>query len=419
VADNVTLNAGSGGAVVATDEVTRATVVQHVQYVKLMNGTDAAIDVIAGDATNGLDVDVTRSALPTGASTSANQTTIIGHLDGVEGLLTTIDADTGSIAGCVAGTELQVDIVGGGITGRAEDSAHSTGHEGVVILAVRRDTAAVGSDTDGDYSTFNVNSSGRLYTSATIDSALPAGTNNIGDVDVLSVVPGTGATALGKAEDAAHTTGDTGVAILAVRRDTAASGAGTDGDYATINVDSVGAQWVRSTGELTDDAAFTPGTSRVVPIGLQADETATDSIDEGDIGAPRMTLDRKQIVTPYVHAAAGGASNYTALSTAAVLSAEIKGSAGKVFSLECFNINAAARFVRLYNQTGAPASTDTANVVWQGIIPGATTGGGFTISWPMGKQFTTGIGIRASTGIAHNDTGALAANELTFNVSYA
>lgn len=36
-------------------------------------------------------------SLPTGASTSANQSTIIGHLDGVEGLLTTIDADTGNI----------------------------------------------------------------------------------------------------------------------------------------------------------------------------------------------------------------------------------------------------------------------------------------------------------------------------------
>jgi hypothetical protein len=111
VADNIELSAGSGGAVLSTDEVTRATVVQHVQYVKLMNGTDAATDVIPGDATNGLDVDVTRCALPSGASTAANQTTIIGHLDGVEGLLTTIDADTGALAACASGTELQVDVV--------------------------------------------------------------------------------------------------------------------------------------------------------------------------------------------------------------------------------------------------------------------------------------------------------------------
>lgn len=60
MADNVELNSGSGGVTLSTDEVTRSTVVQHVQYVKLMNGTDAAIDVIPGEATNGLDVDVTR-----------------------------------------------------------------------------------------------------------------------------------------------------------------------------------------------------------------------------------------------------------------------------------------------------------------------------------------------------------------------
>ena len=44
-------------------------------------------------------------SLPTGAATSAAQTTIIGHLDGVEGLLTTIDADTGTLAVTGGGTE--------------------------------------------------------------------------------------------------------------------------------------------------------------------------------------------------------------------------------------------------------------------------------------------------------------------------
>jgi hypothetical protein len=75
----------------------------------------------------------------------------------------------------------------GNILPKAEDAAHASGDAGFVALAVRRDTAAVGSGTDGDYSTLNVNSSGRLYASATIDAALPAGTNNIGDVDVLSL----------------------------------------------------------------------------------------------------------------------------------------------------------------------------------------------------------------------------------------
>jgi filamentous hemagglutinin len=42
-----------------------------------------------------------------------------------------------------------------------------------------------------------------------------------------------------------------------------------------------------------DDAAFTPGTDDVYPIGAMADETSPDSVDEGDVGIPRMTLDRK------------------------------------------------------------------------------------------------------------------------------
>lgn len=49
-------------------------------------------------------------------------------------------------------------------------------------------------------------------------------------------------------------------------------------------------------GAQADDSAFTVGISSVTPIGYLADETATDSIDEGDIGAARMTLDRKQLM---------------------------------------------------------------------------------------------------------------------------
>jgi hypothetical protein len=45
-----------------------------------------------------------------------------------------------------------------------------------------------------------------------------------------------------------------------------------------------------------DDAAFTVGTDSVVASGYLADETTPDSVDEGDIGLARMTLDRKQLM---------------------------------------------------------------------------------------------------------------------------
>lgn len=65
-----------------------------------------------------------------------------------------------------------------------------------------------------------------------------------GDLAVLSVntesvVPGTAATSLGKAEDAVAASGDTGVAALVVRRDTASAG-GADGDYVNPSTDANG-----------------------------------------------------------------------------------------------------------------------------------------------------------------------------------
>lgn len=66
-----------------------------------------------------------------------------------------------------------------------------------------------------------------------------------GSSDITSIIPGTGATNLGKAEDAATASGDTGVAILERRIDTLASSAGADGDYAFKNQDSIGASYGR------------------------------------------------------------------------------------------------------------------------------------------------------------------------------
>lgn len=68
----------------------------------------------------------------------------------------------------------------------AEDAAHGSGNPGVQMLAVRQSSPANLSDTNGDYEPLQVNA-GRLWTSSTIDAALPAGTNNIGDVDVLTL----------------------------------------------------------------------------------------------------------------------------------------------------------------------------------------------------------------------------------------
>lgn len=202
---------------------------------------------------------VTGGAGGGGDASAANQTTIIGHLDGVEGILGTIDADTSALAGAVSGTEVQVDVVtsalpsgaataanqttvighldgvetllGTGATGlgKVEDSAHANGDVGIMVLGVRNDSATSRSGTDGDYVGLATDSAGRvgicdLGGSVTVDGtvattqsgtwnvgsittlpSLPAGTNNIGDVDIASgtVTTVTTLTGGGVAHDAA------------------------------------------------------------------------------------------------------------------------------------------------------------------------------------------------------------------------
>lgn len=67
-------------------------------------------------------------------------------------------------------------------------------------------------------------------------------------VSITGTLPAwTGALNLGKAEDAAHTTGDVGVMSLGVRRDTLSTTVNADGDYHPILFDSSGRLYVAST----------------------------------------------------------------------------------------------------------------------------------------------------------------------------
>lgn len=92
-------------------------------------------------------------------------------------------------------------------------------------------------------------------------AAIPGDATNGLDVDVTRVIPGTAATALGKAEDAAHSSGDVGVMVLSVRQDTAAALSGTTGDYQPLTTDDTGLLRVRSNGYLyhLNDGWVAPG----------------------------------------------------------------------------------------------------------------------------------------------------------------
>ena len=223
MADNLVLNAGSGGSTLATDDVGGV----HYQRVKIADGSDGAstmLDVVAEDAAHvsgdtGLVMMTVRSNTAAALSGTDGDyqpaiTDTNGRLHVLEPSAAGAATSLTTVAGAVSGTEMQVDVV----------AALPAGTNAIGKLA-----ANSGVDI-GDVDILSI----------------AAGDNNIGNVDVLTVITGTGATNLGKAEDAAHTTGDTGVMALGVCNTPQLPLAlsGTDGDYTPIGVDRYGAQFL-------------------------------------------------------------------------------------------------------------------------------------------------------------------------------
>jgi hypothetical protein len=126
-----------------------------------------------------------------------------------------------------------------------------------------------------------------------IVAELPAGTNNIGDVDVVSLVPGTGATALGKAIDTVGGATDTGVAALAIRDDALTTLTPADGDWVPLRVSSTGALHVTGSSgatEYTEDAAAASDPVGGVLMAIRRDTLSTSEVSaDGDNIALKAT----------------------------------------------------------------------------------------------------------------------------------
>ena len=198
-----------------------------------------------------LSVDVGASVLPTGAATAAKQPAL--------GTAGTASADVISVQGIAGMTPLDVTI-------------------GSIALPT-------GASTEAKQDTGNASL-------ASIDSSAGVMALSLSNIE-------TNLASLNKVEDTGHTTGDSGIMSLAVRHDTDTSLVATDLDYAPLQVDVNGnlkVAIISGAGSggtaMVDDTAFTPTTSQVTPMGAFFNDTAPDSVDEGDIGAPRMSTNR-------------------------------------------------------------------------------------------------------------------------------
>lgn len=283
---------------------------------------------------------------------------------------------------------------------KLEDSAHVSADPGVQMLAVRTDTPATRTDTDGDYEPLQM--SGGLLWVRPKGFLTPNGDSMIDDTNDalrISVVnDSVGSTV--DTEDGSVAAGQTLVAL-------------------TIGMPYVynGSAWVRKvTPHVIDDATFTPGTDGVIMAGFEADETGTDSVNEGDAGAARITLDRKQIVTPQPHTQ-GGLLIYRSLDLDEGTLEVIKAAPGQLYGWYIANRSTATRYIKFYNATSGTAGTGTP--VMTLVLPGnATDSVAANALGTHGITFDTGICFGATTGVADNDTGAPGTNDVVANIFY-
>jgi len=114
---------------------------------------------------------------------------------------------------------------------------------------------------------------------------------------------------------------------------------------------------------------------------------------------------------------AGGLSMHKTVSAASTNATNVKNAAGQVYGIQVTNVNAAARYLKLYNTSSSP-TVGTDVPVKTLIIPGNTAGAGFVIAWPNGLALSRGISFALTTEPTDAGTTGVSANEHVVNIDY-
>lgn len=229
---------------------------------------------------------LTPPAAITGFATSAKQDTIIGHVDGVEALLGTIDADTSNIstkidtlAGAVSATHVQVDVLTApttAVTGPLTDTQ-------LRASAVPVSLASVPSHAVTNAGTF-----------ATQVTSIAAGDNNIGNVDIASALPA-GTNAIGKlAANSGVDIGDVDVLSLpAIPAGTNAIGKILPPDVDVTAHTNYTRKYYTSAGAATDGIIWSPAAGKrwhVTSLIFQTSADATITFEDDKAGGDDPVL---------------------------------------------------------------------------------------------------------------------------------
>lgn len=447
MADNVTINPGTGGAVVATDDIGGV----NYQRVKISWGADGvANDVTLAEPFPVVDVNIassTKGRNSIGNVADSGQIALVQRRD-ADTTLTTGDGQY-SVLHQDANGRLKVSASSLPLpTGAATETTlaalqtlmstlsasvgnHNSpfvdGTPGQVILGKRRDSDST-LVADGDLNTFNMDEEGRLKVAskpasypditgditavqATIGTPVAGGTVS-GDVsrssNVMVFCTGTFAGVNCTFEGSLEATGDTNwFGVQAVRSnantiETTTGVLGAQPAYSwELSVNALRRIRVRCTARTsgTQSWRFVQGTYATEPIPA-AQVSATQPV------SGTVTANWGTITTPT-------ASNVNSAATTNATS--VKATAGSVYSITASNTGAAAAFLKLYNKASAPTVGTDVPVLTIPIPASSVQNIEFGTA---GHRFTTGIALAITNLAADSDTTAIAASQVKVITAY-
>jgi len=385
MADNVAVTEGSGKTI-ASDEITGV----NYQRIKLIHGAEGVNDGDVATAnplpvaqtgplpagTNAIgklaansgvdigDVDVTSSALPTGAATSAKQdtgNTSLGNLDTKVG-------------------EVQASPTANTVLGRLKDLL-----TGIVLAAGTNLIGKVG-----------------------IDQTTPGTTNK---VSLGSDTVKTDGSAVTQPVSAASLPLPTGAATSAKQDTGNTSVASVDTKLGEVQASPTANTVLGRLKDLLTGIVLSAGSAIIGKVGI--DQTTDGTTN-------KVSLGTDTVKTSIPAATSGGASIFRSIDLDES-EEEVKGSAGQLYGGVVINLATKVRYLKFYNATAANVTVGTTTPVMTIPIPtaGSANGAGFVIPIPsQGVPFDTAITVAATTGIADNDTGAPGANECVVNLFF-
>lgn len=314
----------------------------------------------------------------------------IGNVDVVTMPTVQVQSNSANLATQTTAAAIQtsVELIDDAVATLGTTTYTEAATKGLIIGAVRRDADTTLANTTNEITPLQVDANGYLKVEVFSGQTLPVSVAS-GGIASGAIAAGAitaGSTSIATTEDTASAAADHLVKIAAVRLDTPVANANVsnDGDYTQLLVNNFGKLWI--SGTVLEDTAHVAGEAIQQGGSRRIDTAATSAGSDGDWATQNQSAEGAAWATLTPTTTSGlsvanftSGDTYTALTNTAQV---IKASAGNLYGYYIYNPNATVAYVMVYNIAAASVTVGTSTALLVFAIP-ATSGANLMFPYPI------------------------------------